>query len=258
MGIGYIMGCLLSMVCFNFNRQKYWGKFHKKLKLQIKNKYFLQGLYLIAISILVLIFYFIKNNEIVNGIIAFLVIEINYVEKKSDVKRKKDQKKKFYRTLSLISKSFICGFIGPLLYISLFGNWGGILYFFINQISNDSEMNIFNVLINILNIIPTIIGCGILYLIYCIRNRTFKINFKGDYFSNLLNNPLLNVYIVAAYIESVNFYYIEEKGVHYIKSYGVYSSKIDDVSIRDFLSIIYGICFFIYIIFLIIVFVRYS
>jgi len=88
-----------------------------------------------------------------------------------------------------------------------------------------------------------------LYIVYVVRNKTFKINFKGDFFINVFTNPLLNIYILAAYIESVNFYYIEDKGVHYLKSYGVYQGKIDDLCVKDFLTVIYGVCFIYYVIF---------
>ncbi len=100
-----------------------------------------------------------------------------------------------------------------------------------------------------LNIIPTLIGGMFLYIVYIIRNKTFKINFKGDFLKNLFTNPLLNIYIFAAYIESVNFYYIEDKGVHYLKSYGVYQGKIDDLCVKDFLTVIYGVCFIFFVIF---------
>jgi len=52
---------------------------------------------------------------------------------------------------------------------------------------------------------------------------------------------------MSAYIESVNFYYhIGKKNVYYLKSYGVYNSKIDDICVKDFLSVIYAMCFVMY------------
>ncbi len=59
--------------------------------------------------------------------------------------------------------------------------------------------------------------------------------------------PLLNVNILAAYIESVNFYfYYHENNMHYLKSYGDYNNKIDDVCIKDYISISYSICFIVF------------
>jgi hypothetical protein len=64
--------------------------------------------------------------------------------------------------------------------------------------------------------------------------------------------PLLNVDILGAYVESVNFYYLHSsKNTDYLKSYGEYTKKIDDVCIKDYLSIGYGICLIIFIIFFI-------
>jgi hypothetical protein len=123
------------------------------------------------------------------------------------------------------------------------------MYTLIYYISDDEELKFINSILNMLNLIPTLIGGMFLYIIYVIRNKTFKINFKGDFLINLFTNPLLNIYILAAYIESVNFYYIQDKGVHYLKSYGVYKGKIDDLSVKDFLTVIYGVCFIVYIIF---------
>jgi hypothetical protein len=208
----------------------------------------LQVLYLILIIALGLMISLISNNELVNAIVAFFVIEISNSERKTVVKRG-TEKKEFYNTLSLISKSLVCGFLAPLIYILIIGNGGGVIYTLIYYVSDGEELKFIHSILNGLNIIPTIIGEVFLYIIYVIRNKTFKINFKGDFFINLFTNPLLNIYILAAYIESVNFYYIQDKGVHYLKSYGVYQGKIDDLCVKDFLTVIYGICFVTYIIF---------
>ncbi len=143
----------------------------------------------------------------------------------------------------------ICGFLAPLIYILIIGNGGGVIYTLIYYISDDESLKFINGILNVLNIIPTLIGGMFLYIVYIIRNKTFKINFKGDFLKNLFTNPLLNIYIFAAYIESVNFYYIEDKGVHYLKSYGVYQGKIDDLCVKDFLTVIYGVCFIFFVIF---------
>jgi len=143
----------------------------------------------------------------------------------------------------------ICGFLAPLIYILIIGNGGGVIYTLIYYISDDESLKFINGILNVLNIIPTLIGGMFLYIVYIIRNKTFKINFKGDFLKNLFTNPLLNIYIFAAYIESVNFYYIEDKGVHYLKSYGVYQGKIDDLCVKDFLTVIYGVCFIFFVVF---------
>lgn len=219
-----------------------------KLNEKVKDERLLQGIYFIFIVALGIVVNIISKNELVNAIVAFFVIEISNSEGKTVIKRS-TEKKEFYNTLSLISKSLICGFLAPLIYILIIGNGGGVMYTLIYYMSDDEELKFINSILNMLNLIPTLIGGMFLYIIYIIRNKTFKINFKGDFLINLFTNPLLNIYILAAYIESVNFYYIQDKGVHYLKSYGVYKGKIDDLSVKDFLTVIYGVCFIVYIIF---------
>ncbi|GAA0767572.1 hypothetical protein GCM10008908_06810 [Clostridium subterminale] len=216
--------------------------------MKIRDKAVLQWVYFILIIILGVIISIISDSEIVNAIVAFFVIEISNSERKTVIK-KSTEKKEFYNTLSLISKSLICGFLAPLIYILLIGNTGGVIYTLIYYTSDDEGLKFINSILNMLNIIPTLIGGMFLYIVYVIRNKTFKINFKGDFFINIFTNPLLNIYILAAYIESVNFYYIQDKGVHYLKSYGVYQGKIDDLCVKDFLTVIYGVCFIFFVIF---------
>lgn len=233
---------------WKFDRHNLFTRINFKVNVIVKNKKLLQVIYLIFIVVLGMIINIISKNELIDAIVAFFVIEISNSERKTVIK-KSTEKKEFYNTLSLISKSLICGFLAPLTYILIIGNGGGVMYTLIYYISDDEDFKFINAILNMLNIIPTLIGGMFLYIIYIIRNKTFKINFKGDFLGNLVTNPLLNIYILSAYIESVNFYYIQDKGVHYLKSYGVYQGKIDDLCVKDFLTIIYGLCFILYIIF---------
>ncbi len=239
---------MLSILFWKFDRHRLAIKVNEKFSAKIRSKVVLQWVYFILIPTVGVIISLISNREIVNAIVAFFVIEISNSERKTVIK-KSTEKKEFYNTLSLISKSLICGFLAPLIYILIIGNGGGVIYTLIYYISDDESLKFINGILNVLNIIPTLIGGMFLYIVYIIRNKTFKINFKGDFLKNLFTNPLLNIYIFAAYIESVNFYYIEDKGVHYLKSYGVYQGKIDDLCVKDFLTVIYGVCFIFFVIF---------
>lgn len=239
---------MLSILFWKFDRHDLAIKVNEKFSAKIRDKAVLQWVYFILIIILGVIISAISNSEIVNAIVAFFVIEISNSERKTVIK-KSTEKKEFYNTLSLISKSLICGFLAPLIYILIIGNTGGVIYTLIYYTSDDEGLKFINSILNMLNIIPTLIGGMFLYIVYVIRNKTFKINFKGDFFINIFTNPLLNIYILAAYIESVNFYYIQDKGVHYLKSYGVYQGKIDDLCVKDFLTVIYGVCFIFFVIF---------
>ncbi|MEG0307331.1 MAG: hypothetical protein RR636_05260 [Clostridium sp.] len=249
MGVGYLFGCLISILLWKLDRHQIFSKIHIKINSKIKSKFLLQFIYILVIVLVSLLLINVSNNELINAIVAFFVIEISNSERRTVI-RKNFEKMEFYNTLSLTSKALICGFLAPIIYILIIGNIGGIIYTLVYYISDDGKLDGFNSILNILNIIPTIVCSLVLYIIYIIRNKTSKINFKGDFLINLVTNPLLNIYILAAYIESVNFYYyVEDKGVHYLRSYGIYQGKIDDMCVKDFLTIMYGICFMNYILF---------
>ncbi|MBW9151919.1 hypothetical protein [Clostridium estertheticum] len=250
MGIGYIIGCLFSILLWRLDRQKIFNFINVKSKDKIKNIYVVQFLYLVLIFIIYLGLVFIKNNQVYNAITAFIVIDISNTERKN---LKNDAKKHFYDTISTISRALICGFITPLFLIIIFGNGLAIAFTILYNLSVDEDLNILGFIVVIANIIPSIIAEVFLYIIYVFRNRNLKIKFKGDYISNLFIVPLLNVDILAAFIESVNFYsYHNGNNMHYLKSYGGYSNKIDNVCIKDYLSISYSICFLVFIAFLVI------
>ncbi|MGH4050403.1 MAG: hypothetical protein ACREVX_03480 [Clostridium sp.] len=255
MGIGYLVGCLFSILLWRFDRQGVFNFINKKLNKKIKNVYQLQ---LIYFCILIFIYiglnllekhFFIKNEQVYNAVTAFIVIDISNTERKN---LKKSDKKYFYDTISTISTALICGFIAPLLCILIVGNVTAIIFAIIYNLSLNDNLNIINKVKSIVIIIPSLIAEIFLYMIYVLRNRNFKINFKGDFISNLWKIPLLNIDILAAYIESVNFYFhYNGNNMHYLKSYGDYSGKIDDLCIKDYLSISYSICFIVFAIFVV-------
>lgn len=204
---------------------------------------------MLMIIIVFLLLHYIKKSEIYNAVAAFLVIDISNTERKNLKKRIKVY---FYDSLSIISRAIVCGFTAPLLFTLFFGNSTGIMYALIYNIALDDDYEFFKIIFNVLIIVPAIIVQIFIYIIYLCRNKKIFIDFKGDYIINCFIHPLLNVDIMAAYIESVNFYfYYNGKDMEYLKSYGDYKNKIDDVCIKDYLSITYGICTVIFIIFLV-------
>lgn len=258
MGIGYAIGCLISILLWKVDRQGLISFINIKLKKKIKNVYVVQFLYLcaaIAIYIgltLMADITFIKNNQVFNAITAFMVIDISNTERKS---LKHTERKHFYDIISNISRALICGFIAPLFYILILGNGAAIVFTLLYNITFDENLNILGILLTCTTIIPSIIAEIFLYIIYVFRNKKIKIDFKGDYTNNMWKKTTLNVDILAAYIESVNFYFhYNVNNMHYLKSYGGYSGKIDDVCIKDYLSISYSICFIIFTVFLVLQF----
>lgn len=243
-GIGYLIGCLLSILFWKLDRQKLFNFVNIKLKRKFKSIYVIQGVYFCAIIAIYIGLTFIKTNEIYNTITAFIIIDISNTERKN---LKHTERKHFYDTISTISRALICGFIAPLFYIVIIGNAAAIVFTLMYNFSQDENLSITSKLLSFTIIIPSLIAEVFLYAIYIFRNKNFKINFKGDYISNVWKIPLLNVDILAAYIESVNFYFhYNDKNMHYLKSYGDYTNKIDDVSIKDYLSISYSICFILF------------
>ena len=246
-GIGYIIGCLLSILLWRLDRQRLFNFVNIKIKRKIKNLY---GVHLFYFFVVVLIYIglaHIKSNEIYNAIAAFIVIDISNTERKN---LNHSDRKHFYDTISTISRALICGFIAPLFYILILGNEGAIAFTLFYNLSFDEELSIIGTLVSITIIIPSLLAEVFLYTIYVFRNKNLKVKFKGDYIENLWRKPLLNVDILAAYIESVNFYYYYNgNNMHYLKSYGDYSNKIDDACIKDYLSISYAICFIFFTVF---------
>jgi len=249
MGIGYVSGCLLSILLWKLDRQRLFNFINIKVKNKIENVYVLQFVYIFAIIVIYTGLIFVKDNQIYNALTAFMVIDISNTERKN---LKNTDKRHFYDTISTISRALICGFITPLFYIITLGNAAAIVFTLIYNLSTDEDLNIIGIVRSIATIIPSIIAEVFLYIIYVFRNRNLSIKFKGDYIRNLLKIPLLNVDILAAYIESVNFYsYHNGNNINYLKSYGNYNNKIDDVCIKDYLSISYSICFIVFILFVV-------
>ncbi|MBZ9688057.1 hypothetical protein G9F72_017125 [Clostridium estertheticum] len=244
MGIGYVFGCLFSILLWRLDRQGLFNFINIKLWKKVKNIYVIQFLYLSAVIAIYIGLTFIKSNEVYNALTAFIVIDISNTERKN---LNHTERKQFYDTMSTISRSLVCGFIAPLFYITIFGNGAAIVFTLIFNLSLDEDLNIIGTILAIATIIPALIAEAFLYVIYAFKNKNLKIKFKGDFISNLLKKPLLNVDILAAYIESVNFYFhYNGNNMHYLKSYGEYNNKIDDSCIKDYLSISYSICFIIF------------
>ena len=252
MGMGYTIGCLISILLWKVDRQGLFSFINIKIKKKIKSGYMLQFLYLCAVIAIYIGITFIRSNQVFNAITAFMVIDISNTERKS---LNNTERKHFYDTISTISRSLVCGFIAPLFYILILGNGAAIVFTLLYIITFDKELNILGILLTCATIIPAIIAEIFLYIIYVFRNKKVKIDFKGDYASNIWKKTTLNVDILAAYIESVNFYFhYNGNDMHYLKSYGGYSGKIDDACIKDYLSISYSICFIVFTVFLVLEF----
>lgn len=252
MGIGYVLGCFLSIIVWKCDRQKLFYRINQYLEKIIQNKILFQLLYILIILLVCVFMSMIGPRELNNFITAFLVIDISNTEKKNLRQR---EKVKFYDSISIISRSIVGGFIAPLLLIVFFGNNVSLVYMLIYNISQlDESFIIFKILFTALTIIPSLIAESFLYFIYLFRNKKSGVDFKGDFFLNFIKRPLLNVDILGAYVESVNFYYLySTKNTDYLKSYGEYTKKIDEVCVKDYLSIGYGICLTVFIIFFILI-----
>lgn len=219
------------------------------MKKVLKNKYIIQSLYFIIILVILYFYKFIDKSGINDALVAFLVIDISNTERKNLKKRARVY---FYDSLSIISRSIVCGFIAPLFFIFFLGNVAGLAYVIIYNIAFENEYTAFRFIFTILIILPCFITEILIYVIYAARNKKISIDFKGDFILNSFCRPLLNVDIMAAYIESVNFYYyFNKKDVEYLKSYGEYKNKIDTVCVNDYLGVAYGLCMLTFVVFFI-------
>lgn len=212
-----------------------------------KNRVIVQTMYAALIIIVYLLVGRIGSKNIYDAVTAFLIVDISNTERKN---LNRHERVYFYDSISLISRAVICGFIAPLLYVLFLGNAGGLIYALIYNMGLDEELYIYRTISNTASIIPALISESFLYIVYICRNKKLGIDFKGDYLINSVTRPLLNADIMAAYVESVNFYYyFTGSNTEYLKSYGDYKNKINEVCIRDYLSIAYGICLVVFILF---------
>ncbi len=113
MGIGYVVGCLFSILLWRLDRQGLFNFINMKLRKKIKNIYLLQFIYICILILYLLVLLYINNNQVYNGITAFIVIDISNTERKN---LNQTERKYFYDTISTISRALICGFIAPLFY----------------------------------------------------------------------------------------------------------------------------------------------
>lgn len=251
MGEGYLFGCLLSLLLWKFDRKRVFEVIDNILAKIISSYFIRESIYLGIIILLYFPFlYKTQYYEIVNLLVAFLVVDISNSERKT---LKLKEKIKFYESLALMTKSLLCGFVTPFLLILAFkSNYAGIAYFIIYNINEVSNYKLINIIFKIVTIVPSLIVQTLYYLIYVLRNKSLKISFKGNYLSNLIEDPCLNLNIIGAYIESVNYYYyFKFHGTSYIKSYGNYNNRIDEACVKDYLSISYGTAFLLFAIFMI-------
>lgn len=250
MGIGYVLGCLASIILWKLDRHNFYAFIHKNVKSFLKNDVVIQLVYFIITAFVFMIFFKYNKNEFFNALTAFIVIDISNTERKNIKMKDRFQ---FYDSISTISRAIVCGFVAPLFYILLFGNAFAIVYTLIYNIYMVYEdLEYLNVIFTIMTIVPSVIAEMFLYIVYLCRNKKSRIDFKGDYLGNVFIRPLLNVDIMGAYIESVNFYYyFSSNNTDFIKSYGEYSKKVDSACIKDYLSIGYGICILVFLAFFI-------
>ncbi|HEY5562897.1 MAG TPA: hypothetical protein VIK72_14285 [Clostridiaceae bacterium] len=248
MVVGYILGCLLSILLWKIDKQMPYVLLRKLATRRIHNKYLKVFLYVLIVSFLCFLFSCINSGFLSSFVTALLLIDISNTERENlNLKGKIE----FYNSLSTISRAMVIGFIAPLFYIALLGNLFSILIMLVINIGLLEDHRFFKFTNNVLLIIPSIITDIILYFVYLTRNKQFNVDFKGDFLFNLVYKPLLNTDIIAANIEAVNFYqHYNRSSNGYVKSYGGNRSKVDIICIKDYININYFICTFIYAIFL--------
>lgn len=249
-----MIGCLLSVLLWKFDRPYFIKKMDKILENRIHNRTVIQITYILIMILLTIVLKKLESREIYNAVTAFLVIDISNTERKN---LSLSEKADFYNSISTVTRSGICGFIAPLFYIIILGNYFGIMYMLVYNIRFNDDNKLFVWIWTTLTIIPSLIMEIFLYVIYIVLNRELKIDFKGEYFINTITNPLLNINILAAYVVGINFYYYySSKNVNYFKSYGKYRNKIEYEDIKNYLSISYVNCIMTFAIFYLVIYIK--
>ncbi|AWZ48217.1 hypothetical protein C3495_05030 [Clostridiaceae bacterium 14S0207] len=246
--MGYTLGCLMSILLWNFNRENLYIYIPKKIR---RNKVLsLDFILIYTFFILGIMFLlrFILPKEMYNFLVGFLVIDFSTKEKENiNVCRGKNLEEGIFN----ISEAVICGFIAPLFYIMLFGNLVGILYLQLKILGSIYNNEILNSIIKILNLVPSIIAESLLLIINIPKIKIKDKIFNGEYISNLFVNPLLNLDILASKIYEFNFYYYTRiKNTTYVKSYGSTNCKVKKDAIKEYQKHAYLCCLIYFIFFL--------
>ena len=247
MGVGYIVGCLASILLWNVERQAFFRKLDGFIKKFFESKVAAYVFYVLGILIMSLIAIIFWDKEIANFITAFLVIDISLSEREN----MEAEDMRFNATIGKLCRSLVCGMTAPLFYVLLFGNVGGIIYFALYNICYVGDYAMFDKVLSFLTVIPGLLVQLIFYMVYIFKSKKLAIDFKGDYLINIVKRPLLNLEITAANIESISFYYhFQEKEQSFVKLYGKEENQITDNIIIGYLSTLYIAAIFIFLAFL--------
>ena len=146
MGIGYTLGCLLSILLWSLKRSTVFNKIEEIGHRFHKGKIFVYLLYLIMMIAGVWFFLTFKN-EWTSFLIAFMVVDISNSEKNNI----NASELKFHKTIALNCKALVCGFVAPLFYILIFGNYMGFIYTLVFHISEQGNYRMLTYLLNILS-----------------------------------------------------------------------------------------------------------
>lgn len=247
--MGYSFGCLLSILMWNFDREKNIEKLLKYIKkgenVSWIDYFLFSVLFVTLFSILELFF----SKEVYNFLTIFLVINFSSTEKKNvNICRGKVLDEGIFN----ISSATVCGFIAPLFYIMLFHNIIGVIYVILIMGNSNFENKYLNNLVKTLNVIPTIIAQVLLSICNIGKIKEIKGVFNKQYMKNILINPLLNLDILASHFYNFNFYYYTKiNGNTYIKSYGANKGKkINEEAIKDYQKCAYTCCFIFFVVFI--------
>lgn len=245
MGLGYVLGCLFSILFRKIDKFNLIEGIYSRSKKIIKSNFLF--IIIIALFFVALRYTFILiSNEEVNNFITFILcIDISNTE---FINLRNSGNKNFYNSISTITKALIGGFIGPILYTALFGNYFGVLYYILFLTNDLIDNKFINFITKIVNILPSFLADLIFYIIYVIRNKTFKMDFKGDFFINLFLNPMLNLNIISANLEAINFYYLNRE--NNLKNYVNGKQNIDSICIKEFLNYTYFVCLLSFLVFI--------
>lgn len=267
----YILGFLFSILFWRFNKLYIFNYMDLKISTFIKNNYVVQAIHITFACIITYFMYFLGNNlnvyfsgfnlELIdtfnfyNLIAGFFILNISSSEKKII---ELNENITFDNSIKKLSESMVYGFSCPILVLLLTNNTIAIFVSIILIIGDKEDYIIIKYIRNILCILPALLSFSIIYIIYLLKGSDKyygKPNFNNHFVKNIIHNPIHNINILAAHMESTYFYHHYSVDSSYeIFKHGSSNKEPNKDNIVHYISVLYINCL---VIFLLFVFIGY-
>lgn len=260
----YIIGILFSFILVKFDKKVFLHKIQSAIEKKFRTSYLYEIVFCICTVIMAAAIFiigyclnrffhsfsivFLKNIDFYNILAVFFLLDFSSTE---SLAMKCDSSDQFNSVIKSISSSVTFGFIAPLLYIGVFGNFFAIIICLILSSKNENT-GIIRSLYRLFAVPPSILAMIIISLLLLVTNRYRSVSFKSMFFTNLFLDPILNIYILIAALMDT-FMIIDYKNIYdnRVVKYGS-NRNIEQLNLYWLLAKSYIICSFMFIIFVLI------